>query len=353
MSVMAGAMKHTACVTVLLCCCCAAQAMDITRRHESWISQYVTLAEELRSLIAQTSAAYSTTEFGNSTANIKVSSLQLLSPACPRVDGRVPCGAGSQAALDAFYEYKRDTKPQYQAILASLQGLFATITASSKSNNRPAYVPPEPLTLAALAEEWKTLEAAEDAYEHGVRREHALFSTLDNLLGRFAVKLQKVTAWMTSRAELFGAGKYGNSRTEVETLLEAHTAFEQQAQQYNAAIDQLEVWANTPGMEKHEEQANCLAHVLNARNTMTELMAAAAAYQATLYLMKEKYEQLQVCQKFSVWLEQQAAVFAAQNYGDSLVAAEDLIKAFEKDYVAELSVWKNVRCGFSWACVCG
>ncbi len=56
--------------------------MDITRRHEVWIGQYVALAEELRSLISQTSAAYSTTEFGNSTANIKVCSCDRL---CLRV----------------------------------------------------------------------------------------------------------------------------------------------------------------------------------------------------------------------------------------------------------------------------
>ena len=53
--------------------------MDITRRHESWIQQYVTLAEELKSLISQTAAAYSTTEFGNSTANIKVQYCLLVS----------------------------------------------------------------------------------------------------------------------------------------------------------------------------------------------------------------------------------------------------------------------------------
>lgn len=46
--------------------------MDITRRHETWIAQYIQLAEELRSLITQTSTAYSTNEYGNSTANIKV-----------------------------------------------------------------------------------------------------------------------------------------------------------------------------------------------------------------------------------------------------------------------------------------
>ena len=46
--------------------------MDITRRHDAWIAQYCTQAEELKSLITQTAAAYSTTEYGNSTANIKV-----------------------------------------------------------------------------------------------------------------------------------------------------------------------------------------------------------------------------------------------------------------------------------------
>jgi hypothetical protein len=50
--------------------------MDITRRHDAWISQYCTQAEELKSLITQTAAAYSTTEYGNSTANIKVRAVQ-------------------------------------------------------------------------------------------------------------------------------------------------------------------------------------------------------------------------------------------------------------------------------------
>jgi hypothetical protein len=46
--------------------------MDITKRHDAWIAQYCAQAEELKSLITQTAAAYSTTEYGNSTANIKV-----------------------------------------------------------------------------------------------------------------------------------------------------------------------------------------------------------------------------------------------------------------------------------------
>jgi len=291
------------------------KAMAITRRHESWISQYIALAEELKSLISQTAAAYSTNDFGTSTSNIK-------------------------AALDAFYEYKRDTKPQYQAILASLQGLFATLTASSKSNNRPPWVAPDGLSLAALAEDWKKLETAEDAYEHGVRREHALFSTLDNLLGRFAVRLTKITTWMAARGELFAVAKLGHTRLEVETLLEAHTAFEHQAVQYGAAIDTLEVWANTPGMEKHEEQANCLAHVAHARQTMTELLAAAAAYQAKLLAMKSKYEQLQACNKFAVWLEAKLVIFRSGVHGDSLIASQELLKVLQEEFTDALPKWK-------------
>ena len=57
--------------------------------------------------------------------------------------------------MDAFYEYKKDTKPQYQAILASMTGLQATLTASAKSNNRPTFRPADGYTLADLAEDWK------------------------------------------------------------------------------------------------------------------------------------------------------------------------------------------------------
>jgi hypothetical protein len=60
-----------------------------------------------------------------------------------------------QAALDAFYEYKKDTKPQYQAIFASMQGLYATLTASAKSNLRPLFQAPPGYSLADLAEDWK------------------------------------------------------------------------------------------------------------------------------------------------------------------------------------------------------
>jgi hypothetical protein len=60
-----------------------------------------------------------------------------------------------QIALDAFYEYKKDTKPQYQAILASMTGLHATLTASAKSNNRPPFRPAPGYSLADLAEDWK------------------------------------------------------------------------------------------------------------------------------------------------------------------------------------------------------
>jgi hypothetical protein len=116
-----------------------------------------------------------------------------------------------------------------------------------------------------------------------------------------------------------------------------------QAAQYTAASDTLEVWANTPGMEKHEEQANCLAHVENTRLTLAELVAAGKAYHATLLVMKEKYEHLQVCSKYAVWLDQQETLFKTDNLGDSLVAAEDLIRALQESYYDALVNWKRVR----------
>jgi hypothetical protein len=61
----------------------------------------------------------------------------------------------TQAALDAFHEYKKDTKPQYQAIQASMTGLHATLTASAKSNQRPLFRPAPGYTLLDIAEDWK------------------------------------------------------------------------------------------------------------------------------------------------------------------------------------------------------
>ncbi len=72
------------------------------------------------------------------------------------------------------------------------------------------------------------LEAAEDKYEAGVRQEHMTFFTLDNLLVRFSVKITKVNSWISAQSEVFSSGRHGNSRTEVETLLDAFSAYEEQ-----------------------------------------------------------------------------------------------------------------------------
>jgi hypothetical protein len=143
----------------------------------------------------------------------------------------------------------------------------------------------------------QVLESSEDTYERGVRTEHMTFFTLDNILARFAVKITKINAWIVAQNDVFSSGRHGNSRTEVETLLDAFSAYEEQARQYAAAVDVLESWAGAEGMERHEEQVNCYAHVAHARQSLAALGEAAAAYHAALLVSKEKHAHLAVCAK--------------------------------------------------------
>ena len=83
------------------------------------------------------------------------------------------------------------------------------------------------------------LEASEDRYEHAVRQEHMTFFTLDNLLARFAIKVTSVNQWIARQTEVFNNGKHGNSRTEVETLLDAFSAYEEQVLWLFLCIAQL------------------------------------------------------------------------------------------------------------------
>jgi hypothetical protein len=123
------------------------------------------------------------------------------------------------------------------------------------------------------------------------------FFTLDNLLVRFSVKITKVNAWISAQSEVFSSGRHGNSRTEVETLLDAFSAYEEQAKHYLAAVDALEAWSSADGMERHEEQVNCFAHVAHARQAIAALQEAAAAYKAALLVSKQKHAHLAICLK--------------------------------------------------------
>jgi hypothetical protein len=42
------------------------------------------------------------------------------------------------------------------------------------------------------------------------------------------VCLPQVNSWIATQSEVFSSGRHGNSRTEVETLLDAYSAYEEQ-----------------------------------------------------------------------------------------------------------------------------
>jgi formyltetrahydrofolate hydrolase len=70
-----------------------------------------------------------------------------------------------------------------------------------------------------------------------------------------------------------------------------------QAKHYLAAVDALEGWSSAEGMERHEEQVNCFAHVAHARQAIAALQDAAASYKAALLVSKQKHAHLAICLK--------------------------------------------------------
>ena len=70
-----------------------------------------------------------------------------------------------------------------------------------------------------------------------------------------------------------------------------------QVKHYVAAVDALEQWAKADGMERHEEQVNCFAHVAHARQSIAALQESAAAYKGALLTSKEKHAHLSTCLK--------------------------------------------------------
>lgn len=58
------------------------------------------------------------------------------------------------------------------------------------------------------------------------------FQALENTLARFDAKYSKVVQWMDRQAEAFASTDHGHSVAEVETLMDEHKAYEEQARTY-------------------------------------------------------------------------------------------------------------------------
>ena len=79
--------------------------------------------------------------------------------------------------------------------------------------------------LSGVRGRWRALEDQENAYEKSVRASHAHFERLENTLEKFAIRRQKLDAWLETQRTVFASGDYGGSAAAVRALLEAHSSY--------------------------------------------------------------------------------------------------------------------------------
>ena len=152
--------------------------------------------------------------------------------------------------------------------------------------------------------------------------------------------LDRIDTWMDAQNELFVAGNYGATLVEVATLLSSYDTF---------LLDLNSKKATLEGMTSEQEVITTRLAEVQEKLAATE--ECGAGYQQELYLSQERLEKLPALARVEAWLLSQNEVFAAGDYGDSLVAVATLLETFG-NFARQLAPHKEVRTSRARVCVC-
>ena len=190
---------------------------------------------------------------------------------------------------------------------------------------------------AELKEKLATTEAAAEEYHMQLLLSQERLEKLPTL--------DRIDTWMDAQNELFVAGNYGATLVEVATLLSSYDTF---------LLDLNSKKATLEGMTSEQEVITTRLAEVQEKLAATE--ECGAGYQQELYLSQERLEKLPALARVEAWLLSQNEVFAAGDYGDSLVAVATLLETFG-NFARQLAPHKEVRtpraCVCVRACVCG
>ena len=185
---------------------------------------------------------------------------------------------------------------------------------------------------AELKEKLATTEAAAEEYHMQLLLSQERLEKLPTL--------DRIDTWMDAQNELFVAGNYGATLVEVATLLSSYDTF---------LLDLNSKKATLEGMTSEQEVITTRLAEVQEKLAATE--ECGAGYQQELYLSQERLEKLPALARVEAWLLSQNEVFAAGDYGDSLVAVATLLETFG-NFARQLAPHKEVRTSRARVCVC-
>ena len=245
---------------------------------------------------------------------------------------RVESWLAERAAFFAGGDYG-STLVEVSTLLASFETFGPTMASklasvSSMTSEQAVITDRRDATLARGME----VEAAAEEYRTQVLLSQERLEKLP--------MLERVDAWVATQQELFGKQEYGSTLVEVATLLFSFgESFVGGAPSKKALLESME-----------SEQEVITTKLAETRAAMAACEEAADYYNTELLLSQERLTKLPLLERVAAWLATQDAVFAAGEYGDTLVAVATLMTAYDS-FTVNLAAKNSVR-GMGCVCVC-
>ncbi|CAK9033192.1 Alpha-actinin-4 (Non-muscle alpha-actinin 4) [Durusdinium trenchii] len=188
-------------------------AVEVTRRHDEWISQYEEGSKAVMAFAEENKARLGQPDTSSTTEEVK-------------------------AGLDAFSSFMKTTKPEMASKRAETESILTTLVSSKRNNARPEFAPT--IEVAAMTSAWEEMEQVERNYERTMLDKYLAFQRADHAAAKFKAKSATVNAWLDEKIAFFGDKQSGNSVPEIEAQLEIQTSFENRFKLYESVMAELQ-----------------------------------------------------------------------------------------------------------------
>jgi len=231
-------------------------AVEVTRRHDDWISQYNSGSETVTTFISQSKSLYSLGDACTTTEEVK-------------------------EKLDSFSMYMKSVKPDMASKRAESDGIITSLNSSKRNNKRPEFAPA--ISQQSLNSEWDELEALEQTYERTLLDKYLAFMVADHLVAQFNAKSATVRTWLDEKAVLFSANNLGTSVPDIQANLEVQNTFENRFTLYAGVVQELEaIVGKAASTEGHLAASGMKQSMEGLVAQMDAVKSSGAAHKASL-----------------------------------------------------------------------
>jgi hypothetical protein len=296
-------------------------AIGVTKRHDTWIAEYVSGAQDSKTWMTQKTADLQNVQpgingFGNTTEAIKDS-------------------------MGNFHSYKKNDKPGRKGDVAKLEGLLAKLHSSERPNERTLYTPAEGMGPEHVSEQWEVLESQEEVYEVAAREVYACWKHLDAVIARFDQKAMRSSKWLSAQIELFSNDEYGNSSIACESLLDSFGVYQEQVKLHAQGVESLKEMCNSTNMPLHARYPDLMAKLEALTKLLAECENLADLYQKGVIANKQEYAKLVLLLKPETWLNSMEELFSVPMRAKNMAEAVHQLDVFKDLYKDEIDGHKQ------------